>query len=151
LAQLYKDFWTDGLGWEITVEVGDASSTRQRWNNRELGGNVLVRTNECRYDGTSIAQGSYLNPDIAWRVIDDPTLEPWASTTTPVVQESLSDLNLETRAASYNAMWDYLQEETHWGDGFNTNLPWGLGTDVESYEPWTLVPYVTAIWTLKLK
>jgi ABC-type transport system substrate-binding protein len=151
LAQLYKDFWVDGLGWDVKVVVGDAASTRQQWNNRELPGDVLVRTNEARYDGTSIAQGSYLNKEIAWRVIDDPALEPWASTTTPRVMEGLSDLNPETRHATYNAMWDYLQEQTHWGDGFHTNVPWGLGSEIESYEPWSLVPYVTAIWTLKFK
>jgi ABC-type transport system substrate-binding protein len=151
LAQLYKDFWVDGLGWDVKVVVGDAASTRQQWNNRELPGDVLVRTNEARYDGTSIAQGSYLNKEIAWRVIDDPALEPWASTTTPRVMEGLSDLNPDTRHATYNAMWDYLQEQTHWGDGFHTNVPWGLGSEIESYEPWSLVPYVTAIWTLKFK
>ena len=151
LAQLYKDFWTEGLGWDVDVVVGDASSTRQQWNNRELPGDVLVRTNECRYDGTSIAQGAYLNEAIAWRAVRDWRDEPWASTTTPAIQKGISDLNLETRAATYNEMWDYLQDQAHWGDGFNTNLPWGLGADVASYEPWTLVPYVTAIWTLKLK
>ncbi len=151
LAQLYKDFWTEGLGWEVDVVVGDAAATRQQWNNREFPGDVLVRTNEGRYDGTSITQGGYINEQIAWRTVDDWQKEPWASTSTPVVQKGLSDLNADTRAASYNEMYDYLQDQTHWGDGFNTNVPWGLGADVASYEPWSLVPYVTAIWTLKLK
>ena len=151
LAQLYKDFWTEGLGWDVDVVVGDASSTRQQWNNREFPGDVLVRTNEGRYDGTSITQGGYLNPAIAWRAVDNYENEPWASTTTPVVEKGLSDLNPDTRAASYNAMYEYLREQAYWGDGFNTNVPWGLGSDVASYEPWSLVPYVTAIWTLRLK
>ena len=151
LAQLYKDFWTEGLGWDVEVAVGDAAATRQQWNNREFPGDVLVRTNEARYDGTSITQGGFLNEQIAWRAVGNWENEPWAGTTTPVVQEGLSDLNADTRAASYNKMYDYLQDQTHWGDGFNTNVPWGLGADVASYEPWSLVPYVTAIWTLKLK
>lgn len=151
LAQLYKDFWSDGLGWDVDVVVGDASSTRQQWNNREFPGDVLVRTNEGRFDGTSITQGGYLNEAIAWRAVGNWQNEPWASTTTPVVQEGLSDLNPDTRAASYNAMYEYLREQAYWGDGFNTNVPWGLGPDVASYEPWNLVPYVTAIWTLRLK
>ena len=151
LAQLYKDFWTDGLGWDVEVSVGDAAATRQKWNNREYPGDVLVRTNEGRYDGTSITQGGYLNPDIAWRAVDNWENAPWANTTTPVVQKGLADLNAETRHASYNEMYDYLQDQAYWGDGFNTNVPWGLGADVASYEPWSLVPYVTAIWTLKLK
>ena len=150
LAQLYKDFW-DELGWDVEVVVGDAAATRQQWNNREFPGDVLVRTNEARFDGTSITQGGYLNPAIAWRAVDNYENEPWASTTTPIVEQGLSDLNPSTRAASYNEMYDYLQDQTYWGDGFNTNVPWGLGSDVASYEPWSLVPYVTAIWTLKLK
>ena len=151
LAQLYKDFWTEGLGWDVDVVVGDAAATRQAWNNREYPGDVLVRTNEARFDGTSITQGGFLNEAIAWRAVDNWENEPWASTTTPIVQDGLSDLNASTRAATYNAMYDYLQDQTYWGDGFNTNVPWGLGSDVASYEPWSLVPYVTAIWTLKLK
>jgi len=150
LAQLYKDFW-DELGWDVDVVVGDAAATRQAWNNREYPGNVLVRTNEARYDGTSITQGAFNNKAIAWRAIDDPEKEPWASSTTPVVIEGLSDLNAATRQQSYNEMYAYLHDQAYWGDGFNTNVPWGLGTDVASYEPWSLVPYVTAIWTLRLK
>ena len=151
LAQLYKDFWTEALGWDVDVVVGDAAATRQAWNNREYPGDVLVRTNEARFDGTSITQGGYLNEAIAWRAVGNWENEPWASTTTPIVQQGLADLNASTRAATYNEMYDYLQEQTYWGDGFNTNVPWGLGSDVASYEPWSLVPYVTAIWTLKLK
>ena len=151
LAQLYKDFWTEALGWDVSVVVGDAAATRQAWNNREYPGNVLVRTNEARFDGTSITQGAFLNKEIAWRAIDDPTLEPWASSTTPVVEKGLSDLNPDTRSQSYNEMYAYLHDQAYWGDGFNTNVPWGLSADVSSYEPWSLVPYVTAIWTVKLK
>ena len=150
LAQLYKDFW-DELGWEVEVVVGDAAATRQAWNNREYPGDVLVRTNEARYDGTSITQGAYNNKAIAWRAIDDPEKEPWASTTTPVVIKGLSDLNEATRQQSYNEMYAYLYDQAYWGDGFNTNVPWGMGPDVATYEPWSLVPYVTAIWTVTLK
>ena len=150
LAQLYKDFWGE-LGWDVDVVVGDAAATRQAWNNREYPGHVLVRTNEARYDGTSITQGGYNNKEIAWRAIDDPVKEPWASTTTDVVIDGLSDLNPDTRQQSYNEMYAYLYDQAYWGDGFNTNVPWGLGADVASYEPWSLVPYVTAIWTVKLK
>ncbi len=150
LAQLYQDFWSE-LGWDVNVVVGDAAATRQAWNNREYPGDVLVRTNEARYDGTSITQGAYNNSAIAWRAIDDPEKEPWASTTTPVVISGLSNLNPDTRSQSYNEMYAYLYDQAYWGDGFNTNVPWGLGADVASYEPWSLVPYVTAIWTVKLK
>ena len=65
-----------------------------------VSGPFLVRTNEGRFDGTSIAQAGFLNENIAWRAVDNWQNEPWASTTTPVVQKGLSDLNPNTRNAS---------------------------------------------------
>ena len=130
LAQLYHDFWEEGLGWDIDVVVGDAAATRQAWNNREYPGDVLVRTNEARYDGTSIAQGGFLNSAIAWRAIDDPTKEPWASSTTPVVEKGLSDLNAATRQQSYNEMYAYLYDQAYWGDGFKHQR--AVGTQLRS-------------------
>ena len=149
LAQLSADAWNENLGWDVTVVVGDASAVRQRWNNRELPGSVLIRTNEARYDGTSISSGSYNNPNIAWRMIDDPDIEPWKSTTTPVIRKALEDLNPATRADSFNEMYKYMKNENHQWSAFYTNLPWGIGPSIKagSYQPWELVPYVTAIWT----
>lgn len=149
LAQLAADAWNENLGWDVTVVVGDASAVRQRWNNRELPGSVLIRTNEARFDGTSIASGSYNNSSIAWRMIDDPDIEPWKSTTTPVIRKALEDLNPATRDASFNEMYKFMKNENHQWSAFYTNLPWGVGPAIKtgSYQPWELVPYVTAIWT----
>jgi hypothetical protein len=151
LAQVMADSWEQELGFDVRVNVGDASAVRQRWNNRQLPGSVLVRTNEARYDGTSFLEGGWNNPEIAWRAVRHPDQEPWASTTTPVVREALADVNLETRGQSFNEAYQYLQDQHHYWSVFYTNLPWGLGPRVKSYEPWTLVPYVTAIWTVELE
>jgi len=148
LAQLMADAWVENLGWDVEVVVGDASAVRQQWNNRQLPGAVLVRTNEARYDGTSITTGSYDNKGIAWRMIDDPELEPWKSTTTVVVRKALADLTA-SRADSFNEAYRYFKNENHQWSAFYTNLPWGVGKTIKpgSYQPWTLVPYVTALWT----
>ena len=153
LAQLMADAWVENLLWDVDVIVGDAAEVRQKWNNRELGGQVLVRTNEARFDGTSITTGSYNNRDIAWRLIDDPDIEPWKSTTTPVVRKALADLDPATRGDSFNEAYRYLKNENHQWSAFYSNLPWGVGPRVKpgSYQPWTLVPYVTAIWTVEIE
>ena len=148
LAELYKQFWEEAYGWKVEVRVGEASAVRQQWNNRQLPGDVLVRTNEARYDGTSVALGGYLNPDIAWRTDKAPDLEPWASTTTPIAKKGLDVVSPpDAREKAYREMYQQLASYTYWGYGLSTNVPWGYGSRVASYQPWTLVPYLTAIWT----
>lgn len=149
LAQLMSDAWEDELGFKVTVNVGDASAVRAEWNNRQLPGTVLIRTNEARFDGTSIMTGAWTNPDIAWRAIKGPDFEPFASTSVPAARKALADLNPATRSASFNEAYKVLKDENLYWSAFYTNLPWGVGPKIKqgSYVPWTLVPYVTAIWT----
>ncbi|MDA0768945.1 MAG: ABC transporter substrate-binding protein [Chloroflexi bacterium] len=151
LSQLFADAYNDDLGMDVEVVVGDASATRQRWNNRELAANMLVRTNEARYDGTSSLDGGYNNKDIGWRAIKDPDLEPWASVTTPIVRKALADINLATRDASFLEAYKVVKDEANFWSGFYTNLPWGIGPDADAstYKPWELVSYITAVWTLE--
>lgn len=151
LSQLFADAYNNDLGMDVEVVVGDASAVRQKWNNRELAGNMLVRTNEARFDGTSSMSGGYNNKDIAWRAIKDPDLEPWKSTTTPIVRKALADINLDTRHASFLEAYKVLKDDASFWSGFYTNLPWGIGknADADSYVPWELVSYITAVWTLE--
>ena len=151
LSQLFRDAWVENLGFDVDVVVGDAAGTRQAWNNRELPGHVLVRTNEARYDGTSIVTGSWTNPEIAWRAIKGPDAEPFKRTTVPAARKALADINPDTRAASFNEAYKVLKDENLWWSAFFTNLPWGVGPTVSSYEPWKLVPYVTALYTVEMK
>ncbi|MCZ6614932.1 MAG: ABC transporter substrate-binding protein [Chloroflexi bacterium] len=153
LSQLMKDAWEKELGFDVTVNVGDASAVRQEWNNRQLPASVLVRTNEARFDGTSIVTGSWTNPDIAWRAIKGPDFEPFKSTSVVAARKALADINPATRPQSFNEAYKVLKDENLWWSAFYTNLPWGVGTRIQpgSYEPWVLVPYVTALWTVELK
>lgn len=152
MAQHISDAWDDGLNFDVTLVLGDASDIRTAWQNRELAGDVLVRSNEARFDGTSIVNGGWNNPDIAWRAIEHPDLPPWNTTSVPAVRAALNDLGPETRAQSFNDAYKVLKDENMWWSAFNTNLPWGVGPQVKagSYQPWTLVPYLTAIWTVEL-
>jgi ABC-type transport system substrate-binding protein len=152
LSQLYADAWRDDLGFDVEVVVGDASATRQQWNNRQLPGHVLVRTNEARYDGTSSVDGGYNNVEIAWRAVKDPDLEPWYTNTTVIARKALNDLG-PTRDQSFNEAYKVMKDDSLYWSGFYTNLPWGVSDRVKegSYQPWPLVSYLTAIWTLELE
>ncbi len=148
LSQLMADAWNKNLGFDVEVVVGDASAVRQKWNNRQLPASVLVRTNEARFDGTSITTGGYNNKDIAWRSVRDPDEEPWLTNTTLPVREALNDLSA-TRDESFQDVYRLLKEDAQQWSAFYTNLPWGVGSNIKpgTYQPWSLVPYVTAIWT----
>jgi len=152
LSQLFLDAWRFNLGFDVGIVVGDASRVRSQWNNRELAGNVIVRTNEARFDGTSLLSGGWANPDIPWRAINNPNSEPFASTSVSAVKRALEDINPHTRADSFNEAYRVLKDEHIWWSAFHSNVPWGFGPRVKtgSYRPWTLVPYLTAIWTIEL-
>jgi ABC-type transport system substrate-binding protein len=150
LSQLFAEAWKKELGLQVEVVVGDSASVRQKWNNRQLPGHMLIRTNEARYDGTSIMIGGWTNPDTAWRVNKDPRVEPWL-TDANVANKALNDLNPQTRQKSFAEAWRYFQDQHVWWSAFYTNLPWGIGPKVKDYKPWSLVPYVTAIWTVEMK
>ena len=149
VAELVASAWKENLGINATVEVGEQQSIKAAWNNRQYGGDVLIRTNEARYDGTSLVRGGYTNPDIAWRPISDPRIEPWKTIAAPV-HLALNDLNPDTRPQSFNKTYIYLRELNYTWGPFSSNVPWGVGPRIKTYQPWTLVPYFTAVWTIEL-
>ena len=111
-----------------------------------------LKLSASRSSGTSIINGGWTNPEIAWRAIEHPSLAPWNSTSVPSVENALGDINPDTRPQSFNDAYKVLKDENLWWSAFYTNLPWGVSPRIKrgSYQPWTLVPYVTAIWTVEL-
>ncbi|MEE8158962.1 MAG: ABC transporter substrate-binding protein [Dehalococcoidia bacterium] len=150
VSELVADYWEDNLGIKANVNVGDQQSIKKAWNNRQLPGSFLLRTNEARFDGTSITRGGYTNPKIAWRILDNPEVEPWKSIA-DIANRAIADVNIETRAQSFTETYKELREMAHWYGPFSSNIPWGVGPRIKTYEPWILVPYFTAVWTIELK
>ncbi|MCZ6535487.1 MAG: ABC transporter substrate-binding protein [Chloroflexi bacterium] len=149
VAELVAKDWEKNLGIKATVNVGDQQAIKKSWNNRELAGDLLIRENEARFDGTSITRGGFTNPDIAWRGIKDPRVEPWKRIADRA-GIALDDLNTETRDKSFNEAYVFLRDEAYYWGPFYSNLPWGVGSRIKTYEPWSLVPYFTAVWTIEL-
>ncbi len=150
VAELIARDWETNLGMKVNVEIGDQAAIKDRWNNRELPGDLLIRDNEARYDGTSITRGGFANPNVAWRAVKDPRVEPW-KTIADRAGIALDDINDATRHQSFNEAYEYLRDQAYYWGPFSSNVPWGVGPRLKSYEPWTLVPYFTAVWTIELK
>lgn len=62
-AQLIADMWEKNLGIDVEVIVGEAATVREPWYNRQLDGKVIVRANETRWDGGSITNAIYGDPE----------------------------------------------------------------------------------------
>jgi len=141
-AELIADMWQENLGLQVTVEVGQNVSIRERVQNRELDGQVYFRSNEGRWDGGNLMQSMHYL-DSSLRQSEDPEL-------VKVVDEGLSEIDPAQRDAAYNKMYRASQEAHYSFSTLYTNLPLGVGKRIKDYQPWPLGPYPTALWTITL-
>jgi len=143
LAQLLADMWRKNLGLQVEVEVGDTVGIRQRVQDRQLDGNVQLRSNEGRWDGGSLLRSAhYLTSPL--RQSEDPVL-------IKAVDEALSVLDPAKRQEAYNKAHKVSWEEHYmWGVVY-VNLPWGVSSRIATWDPWPLAPYASALWTVTLK
>ena len=151
VAELMAADWKKNVGITVDIEVGDQAAIKQQWNNRSLPGDMLIRDNEARYDGTSITTGHYCNHDARWRV-NEPETADGAARCDKIKELALNHVSQgDVRQQQFNDAYKFIKDESmHWGP-FYANVPWGAGPRVANYEPWKLVPYFTAPWTISLK
>ena len=143
-AQLIRDMWEKNLGIDVEVIIGEASTVRERWFDRQLDGKVIVRANETRWDGGSITNGIYGNPD------GNAHLGGKREDVIAVAKEALAVVDPALRQEAFNEAYRFLYEEHYEFSTGYVNLPWGVGPRIASWEPWPVVAYQTAIWTMKL-
>ena len=141
-AELIAQMWQDNLGLDVTVEAGQNVSIRERVRNRELDGHVYFRSNEGRWDGGSLVRSMHYL-DSSLRQSEDPELAR-------VADEGLSVMDPALRHDAYNKMYLASWEEHYSFSTTYTNLPLGLSKRINTYQPWPLGPYPTALWTVTL-
>ncbi len=163
LAEVFAQTWNSDLGLDVTVRTGDATSVRQQWNERKLPGNVLVRTNETRWNGLSITRGmyTYAAGQKAWRICDPewtsdahPSGDPICQGLDQLVKDQLvEEVTVEAWEQNFPDVYKALREENHAFSPFFVNLPWGMGPRIQpgSWKPWPVVTYNTAMWTIEFK
>ena len=151
VAELMAADWKKNVGITVDIEVGDQAAIKQQWNNRSLPGDMLIRDNEARFDGTSITTGHYCNHDARWRV-NEPETADGAARCDKIKELALNHVVTgQERHDNFNAAYQFIRDESmHWGP-FSANVPWGAGPRIANYEPFVLVPYFTAPWSISLK
>jgi peptide/nickel transport system substrate-binding protein len=143
-AQLAADMWRRELGLDVEVRVSDRTGNKERERAGEMRGQVYWRDNEARIDASSSVSGNYADPEAADRLADDPEL-------LRLVQETFNILDAGERAEASKKLYQRLREESYELSIGYSNIPWGVGPRVVTWEPYPLAPFVTALHTLTLK
>jgi peptide/nickel transport system substrate-binding protein len=143
-AQLGAEFWRRELGLDVEVRVGDGVENRNKMRSGELNGQVIWRDNGARKDATTGVITGYGDPTSYQRVHEDPELFR-------LVQETFGILDPDKRAEASKKLFVRLREEAYDIPLGYTNIPWGVGPRVQTWEPYPLAPYPSALHTITLK
>ena len=143
-AQLIAQYWSENLGIETEVKVGDEVATRERWFTGQLDGEWIVRPNEGRWDGAVGINALYVDFDAAVHLggkredIQAMALEALAVVDPTKRQEAM--------ASVYKVLHD---EHYEWSTGI-THFLYGVNPRIQGWQPWPLVAYITALWTINI-
>ena len=143
-AQLVGDFWRRDLGLDVEVKVGDETALKQAFLTPDLHGQILLRDNEARVDGSSSLRTSYGTPDHGGRMTEDPEL-------VKMVQESLGVFDPAQRVTAFNQVARRMNEENYdIGVGY-INIPWAVAPRVQAWQPWPMAFYPSNLYGITLK
>jgi ABC-type transport system substrate-binding protein len=143
-AQLVADSWKRELGLDVEAKVGDETALKKAFLTPELHGQILVRDNETRFDGSSSLRSSYATPDHAGRMHEDPELFKQSL-------EAIAVFDPEQRDVISKKVYKRLNEESYdIGIGY-TNIPWAVGPRVLAWQPFPLAFYPSNLHGITLK
>ena len=143
-AQLAAEFWRRELGLDVEVRVGDSTAIRGAWAAGELNGQIIWRDNETRRDATSTVVSGYGDPENSIRRSENPDLR--SST-----QEASRTVSPDARAQALTELYPQLKEAGYEiGIGY-VNIPWGVGSRIESWQPLPLAPNISGLHTVVFK
>lgn len=143
-AQLAAEFWKRELGLDIEVRVGDSTAIRGAWKDGELNGQMIWRDNETRRDATSSAISGYGDPEGGTRRSEDPELRRR-------VQEAAEIVDNAARAEAMSKVYPLLREASYDISIGYVNIPWGVGSRIDNWEPLPLAPNISGLHTVTLK
>jgi ABC-type transport system substrate-binding protein len=143
-AQLIADSWRRELGLDVEVRVGDESALKEAFLTDSLYGQILIRDNETRVDGSSSQRNAYGTPEHAGRLHENPEI-------TKMVQDTLAVFDPEQRVVAFNEQYKRLREESYDISVGYVNIPWAVGPRVTEWQPRALAFYPSELHTLTLK
>jgi ABC-type transport system substrate-binding protein len=144
-AQLGADFWKRELGLDVLVKVGEEAALRKALRlGEELYGQIVWRENETKVDGGDSFKAFYASPTRADRAHNDPEVFGLA-------QKALGVIDPVEREKAYNSAFRRLWDEAYDIYLGYINIPWGVGPRIQTWEPYPLASYLSALHTITLK
>ena len=143
-AQATADVWRKELGIDVEVRVGDRVSVEKRLGAGELNGQMLWADNDTRISADRTLKSNYGELEEPDRTHSDPELAALVHEVTGIVdqderEQAVAELMVQLRRESYML-----------GVGY-ANIPWGVGPRVETWRPYPLAGYPSALFTITLK
>ena len=143
-AQVAADYWKRELNLDVEVRISEEAATKGQLREGELGGQIVFYDNQARLDAAGITNGLYGRTDVGVRFHDDPAIFE-------AVQEAVAVFDPETRPQVLNELYKMLwDEQIELAIGY-VNTPWGLGSRIDSWEPWPLALHPTGRHTITLR
>ena len=143
-AQLIAQFWSENLGIETEVKVGDEVATRERWFNGQLDGEWIVRPNEGRWDGAVGINALYADFESAVHIGGR------REDNRAIILDVLAVVNPDERQEAMAGVYKLLHDEHYeWSTGI-TRFLYGVSPRIQEWQPWPLVAYITALWTIDI-
>jgi ABC-type transport system substrate-binding protein len=145
-AQLGAEFWRRELGLDVEVRVGDRATTIAASNlTEDLYGQITWTDDATRIDYVGALRNKFGNPERLGRAHDDPELYA-------LTEKALAEFDPVGREEFLKStLYPRLRDESyHLGIGY-VNIPWGVGPRVETWEPYPLSTWPSALHTITLK
>lgn len=129
--------------------MGDPSAlTRDTALNPQIfDGQILWRDQDTRLDAAGILRLFYLTPQLggpATRLHNDPELFA-------LVEQAMAVIGQEEEEEIFNSTYRRLREEAYQIPIGYINVPWGVGPRIETWEPYPLAQWASALHTITLK
>ena len=144
-AQLAAEMWKRELGLDTAVRVGDEAALKEASSlTKDLHGQILWRDNESRIDAADTIRSGYGTPEEIDKVHNDPEL-------VDLVKQATAVFDPEEREAALNGAFQRLREEGYDINVGYLNIPFAVGPRIQTWEPYPLAFYPSALHTITLK
>jgi peptide/nickel transport system substrate-binding protein len=144
-AQLVAETWKRELGIDAVVRVGDEAALKKSQQlTEELYGQILWRDNETRIEAAGSLRSSFGQTDVPSRAHDDPEIYT-------MVAQTLSKVDPAERVESLTETYRRLRDEAYYISPGYMNIPWGVGSRIQTWEPYPLALYFSALHTITLR
>jgi ABC-type transport system substrate-binding protein len=145
-AQVAADFWNKELGLDVEVKVGDEANIRKLRQTDALYGQITWRENEASIDGLASVIGDTNRPLDENRYKNHDRAELYE-----LNAQAASVFDPVEREKAVNNLYRTLWEEAYDMSVGYVNIPWGVGPDVLTWEPYPVTDYLSAPHTITLK